>query len=119
MRTTARHFEEFKRYHEGYVRRYGLIKWRVYYEHDNGDEEYYADTSANYTGKIVLVRLSVKWGEGRPLNSSELRKLAKHEANHLLLSDLYWHAKARFISTDTLIEAEEAVVRTLDQLIPD
>lgn len=117
MKTTARHFEEFKRYHADYLKRFGLLQWRVEYEH-KPLESSYAVSDFNFTGKCMCVTLATHWVDERPLNSRELRRLAKHEANHALLHGLYWHARARFIHPDTLDEAEEAIVRVLDQLIP-
>lgn len=119
MKTTAKHFEEFKKYHQEYITRYGLLQWRIQYEHKPGLTTYHAETNPDFMGKVVTVALAVEWGKKRPFNSYELKRVAKHEANHLLLYSLYWHATARFIHPDTLMEAEEAIVRTLDQLIPD
>lgn len=118
MKVTAKHFAEFKKYHEEYLIRYGLLQWRVQYKHADSDD-YHAATEPVFSGKVVTVTLATDWGDARPLNSAELRKTAKHEANHPLLHSLYWHATARYISRDTLVEAEEAIVRTLDRLIPD
>lgn len=118
MKTTAKHFADFKRYHAEYMRRYGLLQWRVEYEHKHLESSY-ATSDFNFTGKCMCVALATKWVMERPLNSRELRRLAKHEVNHALLHGLYWHARARFIQVDTLDEAEEGIVRVLDTLIPD
>lgn len=118
MKTTAKHFKEFKRYHAEYLTRYGLLQWAVQYRHAP-DDEGYACTEPKFKGKVATVTLATDWGSVRPVNSKELRRVAKHEVNHLLVFSLYWHATARYISPDTLEEAEHAIVRTLDQLIPD
>lgn len=118
MKTTKAHYDEFKRHHAEYVRRFGLLEWAVQYRHALEDEGY-ACTEPKFKGKVATVTLATDWGEVRPVNSRELRKVAKHEAIHLLTYSLYWHAAARYISPDTLEEAEHALVRTLDQLIPD
>ncbi|HYG12171.1 MAG TPA: hypothetical protein VD835_19650 [Pyrinomonadaceae bacterium] len=118
MKTTAKHFEEFKRYHAEYLSRYGLYQWRCEYRHGEL-ENCYAETEMAFAGKCATVTFATRWTKTRPLNSAELKKLAKHEVNHTLLYSLYWHATARYIQPDTLNEAEEAIVRTLDQLIPD
>lgn len=118
LKTTSKHFEEFKRYHTEYLTRYGLLQWRVEYRHAALDESY-AETETKYMGKCATITLATEWTKSRPPTSAELRRVAKHEVNHLLLNALYWHAKSRYIQPDTLNEAEEAIVRTLDQLIPD
>ena len=118
MKTTVKHFEEFKKYHAEYLMRYGLLQWSVEYKHGALDDAY-AESEMGFRGKCLTVTFSADWTKTRPLNSDELRKLAKHEVNHTLLYSLYWHATARYIQPDTLQEAEEAIVRTLDRLIPD
>jgi len=118
MKTTAKHFEEFKRYHAEYLTRFGLLQWRVEYKHE-ALEDSYAVSDMSFTGKCMEVTLATHWTKSRPPDSTELRRLAKHEAVHALLHGLYWHAKARFIQPDTLNEVEESIVRTLDRLIPD
>lgn len=118
MKTSAKHFEEFKHYHAEYLKRYGLLQWSVEYKHAPL-EDCYGETEMAFRGKCATVTLSTLWTKTRPLNSEELRKLAKHETNHILLYSLYWHATARYVQPDTLQEAEEAIVRTLDKLIPD
>jgi hypothetical protein len=119
VKTTTKHFAEFKRYHAEYLTKYGLLQWCIQYEHRAGETTWHAETEPHFAGKVATVRLAVEWGELRPLNTEQLRKTAKHEVNHLLLYSLYWHATARYISPDTLQEAEEAIVRTLDRLIPN
>lgn len=118
LKTTKKHFEEFKKYHREYLERYGLFQWRFEYKHERL-EDCYAESELNFTGKTASVTLATAWTKTRPLNSEELRRLAKHEVNHALLHSLYWHAKVRFIQPDALEEAEEAIVRRLDRLIPD
>jgi len=118
MKTTPEQFAEFKQYHAEYLTRYGLRQWGIDYHHGPLAHSY-AETEMQFKTKVAHVTLGVNWGNDAPLDSAQLRKTAKHEVNHLLLHALYWHAINRFISEDTLDEAEEAVVRTLDQLIPD
>ena len=118
MKTTKTHFAEFKKYHAEYLERFGLLQWRCEYSHQHLQDSY-AETAMKFIGKVAMVALATNWRDTRPLNSESLRRLAKHEANHMLVHSLYWHATARYISRDTLCEAEESLVRTLDQLIPD
>jgi hypothetical protein len=48
----------------------------------------------------------------------DVKRDAKHEALHLLLSRLVWYANQRCVTQEALDEAEEEVVVKLEGLIP-
>ena len=88
IKTTNKHFEIFKKYHQYYINKYHLGGWKIYYVHvdTNGN---FADTNCNnLESRITKIRFGKYWDTQRPLNNNELRKLAKHEAHTYYLYEI-------------------------------
>lgn len=101
------------------MKRFGIWgDWRVYFEH-RYDPYAYATYHANYLGQAVTFRFNTEWEDGgtRPLTKVEIERTAKHEAIHLLTTDLYLVANSRFATQDEIDKANETLVRRLENLL--
>lgn len=110
--TRRQRFEAFEAAHREWVRRLGLTDWNVVYECVPLDGKY-AITSYNRATRTATVSLDTK----RWVFPKRMRKLAAHEAAHLLLADLYILARERHSTLQELDVAEEQAVVRLENLL--
>lgn len=117
MKTTKKQFELFKRECRYWVERFKLDNYRIYFSWD-ADERTYAQCSVNLKGQNCTFWFTKNWNnEIRPLNNEEIKEVAKHEVIHALLGRLTENSFSRFVTEIELAEAEEELVRKLQNLI--
>ena len=117
MSKQNRDFEIFKAEFDKYKTLFGLTGFKVFYEYCP-IENRFADIHYSLDDCAVHVRLN---SEPPPMiegYTNNIRGRAKHEALHLFLSRLVWHASRRFVTEEVLDEAEEEIVIKLEELIP-
>jgi len=116
LKTTAAHFEYFKSEVLRWVEKLGVTDYRVGFLHTNIDA--YARVRTLSVKKVATVDFCTDWyTEERPLNKASITDTAKHEAIHILLSDLASIGNSRFVTTDEALTAEEATVRRIQRLL--
>lgn len=101
-----------------YVRNFGLTGYRIEFRHcylDDGWSRIKID--GHY--KVVTVCFTTGYPDEDKPNYCGPSVYAKHEALHLLLGQLYYLCRSRFISSHELDEAEESLVWKLEKLIGD
>lgn len=117
MTEKSKVFELFKREFKRYQAHFGLMGYEVRFEHRDLD-----DAAANiYINQEEMVAyVSVNSKLRKPERSvAEIKETAKHEALHLLTGRMRKYAYARHIMSDDIYEANEELVRRLNNLIPD
>ena len=91
----------------------GLTEWSVDYTLGCSEEDNGAELNYNYYGRKACIALNPKFGS----TASDVRRFAKHEVAHLLLAPLAHKAQQRFVQEQELDEAEEAIVRKLEEVL--
>ena len=103
--------EEFKKWQA----KFGLNGWRAYYRYMPIDG-LYARMSPNLISMTVSVDLNSRLPEESEL-FKDVKRSAKHEAIHLLLSRLEIYARNRYTNDTDITEAVEELVIKLEGLI--
>ena len=109
--------EELQQYFEEYQQRFGLNGYRVYFKYDDSEKTFACISRNHYTG-TATVFLNDKLPE-KDLPFKNIKRSAKHEAIHLLLTRMEYLANDRHASADEIYAAEEELVHKLECLIPD
>jgi hypothetical protein len=117
IKTTSKHFEEFKRYCLEHISKLGLHGWRIEFNHANTGNTY-ATCDHNIENRCAVITLTTEWDtDDYKLSSDNLRVSAKHEVHHLLLAKLAAYAAYRYVSKIQLDESEEEIIRILDKFL--
>jgi len=120
MKTTKKHFELFKSEVRKWANIFDLNKYGIAFEWkelESADARMIADENS-CTATIALNKNVGFEGFNYDITFTEkIKELAEHESIHLLLCNLSEKAHLRFMDRDSLIEAEEAVVRKLTKII--
>ena len=113
--TTDKHFEIFIKESEKIVDDLGLKDWNVQYTHGDVDEENNAECAYMIGAKSVWLKLALEWGEKDVLDDQAIKETAWHEVFHILLAQLEYLAKARFIQErELLIESHTLIQRLVN-----
>jgi hypothetical protein len=110
-------FKEFQKTFTAYQKQFGLNGYKIYFKNEDIIDSF-ADVLVNQDGMVATVRLA------NNLSKEEKSYLnvpanAKHEALHLLVGRLSDCAQSRYMTKGQVAEAEEELVRRLENLIPD
>jgi hypothetical protein len=116
MKKSNRDFEIFKSEFEKYRKLLGLTGWQIFYEHKPLDDKF-ASIKYVLSDGCATVMLNSEL-PSHLIDHKDIKRDAKHEAMHLLLSRLVWYANQRCVAQDALDEAEEEIVVKLEGLIP-
>jgi hypothetical protein len=100
--------DEFMKWYD----KFELSQFRVYFEEDK-DQTYYSAIFTYHDDGYAMVKLN----SDADFKSIGVKYAAKHEAIHLLISDLADLASSRYITSSELLEAEEKLVNKLERLI--
>ena len=106
-------FDKFKVYFKHYQDKFGLANYDVkFYNKDLKDS--IAEIIIDYSACIAEVSCSTKH---KFKNVDQIRKTALHECVHLLLGELSYYARARFVIPENLGIAEEKICTLLEGII--
>lgn len=111
----SKDFELFQREFKRWQERFGLAGYTVYFKHEP-IEDYFADIEVNQDNMVATTRLN----SNVPKNwnpHKDIRRSAKHEAIHLLVSRLEKNARYRYVSETEIYECTEELVHKLENLI--
>lgn len=112
-----KNFAEFQRCFRQYQRLFGLTGWTVYFKYEPL-ETAFACIDPDLSCMVATVRLSSKL-PGKDEPHKDIKRSAKHEALHLLLTRLESNGRARYITSEEIYESTEELVNKLGKLIPD
>ncbi len=108
-------FEQFQKHFKYYQQKFGLTGYKIYFKHESLDGDF-AQISVRQPNMNATVSLNNDLLDGdKPFKDIKLD--AKHEAIHLLLHRFVCNGWSRFTQRAELEEAEEEVVRKLENLI--
>ncbi len=113
-KTTKKHFEIFKAECEKWIEFFGLKGWRVEYWHEycKGAR---ASCSYSFEDRTADIYLSTEWNS--PINISEIKRTAFHEACEVLFIRIRVIAEYRYIDKSEVDEEVHALVRTLENTV--
>jgi len=114
-KTTARHFEVFRKEAWKWIRRFGLLNWDWRFVHADLPG-LYAQAEWNITARSCTLTLGKDW-EAIPVTNEQVKKSAFHEVCEVLLGPMTTLAGARFIGEYDLEEASHQVIRILENAV--
>ena len=116
-KTTRQDFQYFEKACLSYLKAWKMDDWDVFFYHAHS-KNYRAHINVNHSARQLEITLSTVWID-HPVNNRELKIAAKHEVIHGLLGPIVSLARARYVTTDEMINGEHAVVQKLMKLLPD
>ena len=115
MSKTNTEFETFKREFTKWQHRFGLTGYKVYFKYEPIDR-CFANISINQGEMVATVRLNSKTSDDSKPHK-DIKRIAKHEAIHLLVGRLEQDGRYRYSSESEIYEAAEELVFRLEDLI--
>ena len=94
----------------------GLKDWNISFSLEKLDKDSLANMSSECIGRCAVIRLAAD----RPkdcMDESDIRRSARHEVIHLLLSDLDFIARCRYAQESEVDTANESIVRRLERIL--
>ena len=108
-------FAEFQKQFKYYQKLFGLTGYKVYFKYEPIDGSF-ASISVNQGEMVATVRLNNSLPD-KDKPDKDIKRSAKHEAIHLLLSRLEQNARYRYSSECEIYEATEELVFKLEDLV--
>ena len=112
MKAKKDEFAKFCKYFRDYQHQFGLNEYKVGFKFEPIDGSF-ADITIDQAEMVAIVRLNSDLPDG------DVRKSAKHEALHLLVSRLERRARERYTNAAEIYEATEELVRRIDSLLKE
>lgn len=116
MRTTAAHFKIFKAECEKWIKVWGLLEWKIYYDHLELDGDY-GECCRNLIAKKATIALGKTWANINAIGSQEVKAIAFHEVAELLLSGLDILAMARFTTANEIESERHSIIQRLENVV--
>jgi len=109
-------FELFQSEFKRWQKVFGLTGYKVYFKYEP-EEGYFATLSVDQGNMVATVTLNSELPDkDKPFK--DIKRTAKHEAIHLLVSRLEQNGRYRHASSGEIYEATEELVNRLEDLIP-
>jgi len=130
--TTAAHFSIFKEECDYWIKKLGLLGYKVFYLHkdrDKDDEDGkprgFANYNASVIGRNAVLCLSVNWDDeglqeqqdGSKITEDKIRQSAFHEVWELLLHRLFHIASNRAYTEFDFEEEKHNIIRTMENVV--
>jgi len=118
VKTTETHFLIFRGECDKWIKFFGLVDWAVMFRYENNPlskEDAIASISYTPATRCCTFFLHQVWSVD--VTDSLIKKYAFHEVAHLLLADLVSCGEARYTTETEIEEAEEKLVRRLENTI--
>jgi hypothetical protein len=119
IRTTPKHFQQFKAASVLWADRMGLADWSINYFHvDMGDSDDapLATCNSDMQGAVATITLNTKWPDHVPPTREKLSQVAFHELCHVLLAELVWLANNRICTDNLLTKAQHSIIRRMERM---
>ena len=112
-KTTAAEFRLFKAECQKWIKYFGLLDWRVFFDHNKIDDKTYAIASlSNLEDRNVTIVLNIDFIAGL-----DIYRTAFHEVCELLLHPLEHIGSCRYAQPEELEAARHAIIRTLENTV--
>jgi hypothetical protein len=114
-RTTSKHFKIFKKEAELWISRFGLLNWRVVYEHEKMDpnERFLATCASDIPARLATIALNTDW-DPEKVTVYQLKRTAFHEVMELLLSRISYLGECRFLQDEEISEERHDLIRKFE-----
>jgi len=116
MKLSNKYLNIFKKECKKWIDILKLDNWEVYYDWQD-KEGTFASIYTDLSGYVATIFLTRDWEDLFDHIEEQIKRTAKHEVIHLLLSRLSDNARSRFIAEADLGESEEELVRKLEKII--
>jgi len=114
--TTKKDFEVFKKEADAWLKRFGMLDWRVEYLHNDENEDARGCINWMTDGRLAQIILTITW-DHKP-TKRDIQVSAFHEVCELLLGQLRDCAFDRFdITRERIDAATHYAVRTLENVV--
>lgn len=120
MKTTKKDFELFKAETERLMKEWGLNAWYPGWEHMNLGANAKCTPDGNNYNVTLALSTNIdfdKFDFRQKTKDDFIKRLAKHETIHLLIARVMHCAEARFCTDSEMTEAEEELVKKLENII--
>ena len=104
--------EEFKKWQN----LFGLIGYKIFFKYEDRDSDF-ATIHIDEPEMVAIVTLNSNVPD-RQKAYRNIKRIAQHEAIHLLIGRLEYDSKYRHTTEDEINEAVEELVNRLEDLIP-
>ena len=117
MKTTRRHFEIFKKECEKWIKVFGMLGWRFYYQHKdiNGNQLAYCIFPDKPEDRVFTLGMTVNLE--CDFSMLDFRRSAFHEVMEAFLYRLSFLAEARYVQPDEVGEERHHLIRTLETVV--
>ena len=101
--TTKKDFEAFKKEANAWIKKFGLLDWKVEYEHNDENDDSRAVCVTDVPSKLCVITLTVTWD--RKPSTLDIKEHAFHEVCELLLAQIRHVTVNRFDMTLDAVNA--------------
>ena len=116
MRTTAKHFEIFKKECERWQKAFGLLNWEFNFYHSKEDERSIATTECDNDNRVAFITLNTGL-EDVEITNYEIKKSAFHEVMEVLLYSIRYIAEERYVNECEIDTEIHNIIRTLEHVV--
>lgn len=109
--TTAAQFDEFKEVARYWIKEFGLINWRVTFEHGEVGTDIGGECAWNNTGRIATITMATEREE-----NPDIGRTAFHEVCELLLAPITSALLDEYGRSWTDVETHR-IIRTLEHVV--
>lgn len=117
MKTNKKHFKIFKDECQKWIDKFELNNWGIHFGWTD-KKGAFASLGVSLNAHNATFFLCKDWNDTIvSLSTKNIKNSAKHEVIHLLLARLAVNGAERFVTSDEMIEAEEELVKKLENLL--
>ena len=114
--TTGQNFLVFIDEAKRLIRQWGLVQWKVYFEHISlAKDGCRANVTCDLNSYVCVIRLSTIWNSEATITS--IKSAAMHEVIHLILAKFACLGRLRYLSSEEMQSEEEALIHTFMNII--
>ena len=117
MRTTKKQFDLYKKSANRWLLKFGLISWKVFFEHINNDMDAIATCTADPPGRVALFSFTRTIGVNEGLTNKRIEQVGFHEACELLLAPLIIACQDTETREDEIDSIRHGIIRRLEHVI--
>jgi len=117
MKTTKHHFGIFRRECEKWIKRFGLLGWRFYYQHKDIEGRQLAYCIYPDRPEDRLFTLGLTLNVECDYLVIDFKRTAFHEVMEAFLYKMQYLAQARYVQPEEIYEETHNIVRTLENVV--
>jgi hypothetical protein len=119
MKLTQKDFKLFKSECEKWIKKFGLLGWKVYYSFKQIEDKF-GGCSTDYEGRVATIYLNPDFDCPMPINKTEqIKQIALHEALELLFSPLWGLTQSRQYSESEYEMQHHNIIFILEKILKE